>query len=491
MSFSGRLDDVPVVDLLQFIRIGQRTGTLTLTSELQHAEIGFHTGRIVNASGPGSLRLGELLLVAGLVNMETLDAALETQASERPRRTLGRILADGGLPVEEMHRVVRQQIQEVVRNVVTWRRGSFEFAPDELRNIAELELAPGEGANALQLDTQSVLLDALRLLDEHRRDSPPEKAMEVREVAQTPKPLEPAASALQTRLHVVTRDDKFVEALVQKLEGVPASLVRVGLHEAGTPLPGEPPPLVLLDLRTGGVNLEALSALRRTRPRAWIAAVVDQTVPAEKAVQAGALTAFTADVGLWAGWIKNLLLGREPEPVAPGARKADLSRLRRLYDDLRSGFVSTSISLSLMNVVSESVERCVLFLVRPDALVALGAFGAGPSGRSLAQAASGMKFDLQARNAFTACLESNAPLVGRVEEGTLPASYFHRMGRPRTGQFAVFPVMGGQRVIALVYVDNGVSDRAIGDLDVLELASAQAGLAFENELLRREVQRPH
>jgi len=100
-----------------------------------------------------------------------------------------------------------------------------------------------------------------------------------------------------------------------------------------------------------------------------------------------------------------------------------------------------------------------------------------------------MKFDLQSRNAFTACLESNAPLVGRVEDGTLPASYFHRTGRPRTGQFAVFPVMGGQRVIALVYVDNGVSDRAIGDLDVLELASAQAGLAFENELLRREVSR--
>ena len=49
--------------------------------------------------------------------------------------------------------------------------------------------------------------------------------------------------------------------------------------------------------------------------------------------------------------------------------------------------------------------------------------------------------------------------------------------------------MGGQRVIALVYVDNGVSDRAIGDLDVLELASAQAGLAFENELLRREASR--
>jgi hypothetical protein len=38
-------------------------------------------------------------------------------------------------------------------------------------------------------------------------------------------------------------------------------------------------------------------------------------------------------------------------------------------------------------------------------------------------------------------------------------------------------------------VDNGVSSRAIDDMDILELASAQAGLALENELLRREASR--
>ena len=50
--------------------------------------------------------------------------------------------------------------------------------------------------------------------------------------------------------------------------------------------------------------------------------------------------------------------------------------------------------------------------------------------------------------------------------------------------------MGGQRVIALVYADNGPSNRAIEELDILELAAAQAGLAFENELLRRQATQP-
>jgi hypothetical protein len=36
----------------------------------------------------------------------------------------------------------------------------------------------------------------------------------------------------------------------------------------------------------------------------------------------------------------------------------------------------------------------------------------------------------------------------------------------------------------------GPSNRAIEELDILELAAAQAGLAFENELLRRQVTQP-
>jgi hypothetical protein len=246
---------------------------------------------------------------------------------------------------------------------------------------------------------------------------------------------------------------------------------------------------VLLDLRRGAIKADALMALRKTRPRAPLLALIDGSPDAEKALRAGALTALRPDLDLWAVWIQNLVRGRDEGPRTGPGRKRELARLHRIYEDLRSGLLSTTVSLSLMNIVSESVERCVLFLARPEALVALGAFGAGPGGRSLAQVASGMRFDLRVRNAFTACVERGAALVGSATDSTLPESFFERIGRPRTGQFAILPVQGGQRVAALVYIDNGVSDRAIEDMDVLELASAQAGLAFENELLRREASR--
>jgi len=49
----------------------------------------------------------------------------------------------------------------------------------------------------------------------------------------------------------------------------------------------------------------------------------------------------------------------------------------------------------------------------------------------------------------------------------------------------VLPVPGSERVIAAIYLDNGNRDRAIGDIEIFELAAFQLGLALENELLRR------
>jgi hypothetical protein len=42
-------------------------------------------------------------------------------------------------------------------------------------------------------------------------------------------------------------------------------------------------------------------------------------------------------------------------------------------------------------------------------------------------------------------------------------------------------------VISVIYTDNGDRPEPIDDVEVLELATAQVGMAFENELLRRRL----
>ena len=69
----------------------------------------------------------------------------------------------------------------------------------------------------------------------------------------------------------------------------------------------------------------------------------------------------------------------------------------------------------------------------------------------------------------------------------LPEPFRTLVGRPRTGQVVIFPVLGAQRVISVIYTDNGEREQAIEDIDILELATAQVGMAFENELLRRQI----
>ena len=61
MAISGSLEDVSVADVMQFIHLGQRTGTLMLRCDDDRAMIGFHHGRLVSAGSPSTPRLGKLL----------------------------------------------------------------------------------------------------------------------------------------------------------------------------------------------------------------------------------------------------------------------------------------------------------------------------------------------------------------------------------------------------------------------------------------------
>ena len=58
MSFSGRLEDVASADVLQFVQMGRRSGTLVVRQGEQSAEIAFRHGAIVNPRTAGESRVG-------------------------------------------------------------------------------------------------------------------------------------------------------------------------------------------------------------------------------------------------------------------------------------------------------------------------------------------------------------------------------------------------------------------------------------------------
>ncbi len=301
----------------------------------------------------------------------------------------------------------------------------------------------------------------------------------------------PKHAAELLKLHVVSTDREFAERLAEALRHEIAAVEVRNLGQAGIPEPGEPHPIVLVDLRQDEVTVEEASSLHRARPRASVIALVGPGASFVKAYETGALAALPAEVEAVVACVENVIESRRD--LVRGAPREEPSRsgverLRRVYGDLRSGLISATVALNLMHIISESVERAVLFLVKRDHLAALGAFGTDSRGRPLAESTRTLRLDLvDTEGALMRSLESGEVQPAAFDEAGLPESLQKVLGRPRTGQVVVFPVLGAQRVISIIYADNGDRDHPIEDIDILELATAQVGMAFENELLRRQI----
>ena len=531
MSLNGKLEDVSLADVMQFVHLGRRTGTLSLVRGSQEAEIGFHRGQIVSAWAPGSQRLGDLLIAKHLVDPQTLAEMLRLQTSEQPRRSLGQVLiATGTLEFEDIRKVIEEQIEQSIYELVTWSTGSFEFALDELKPIDDIAMYPGDVIPKLDLNTQMVLLEATRIMDEKQRPrqaagpavgretpkaEPPPSAMEtdgqrmlgesrsLSSVSETIESLDvdiplgseeqPEIAEAHRRLQIVSPDRSLASQMTEIIRTEIAHVVRVPLREAGTRLPGEPTPtIVVLDMRQQCHSEEDLLAIRRSRPRSSIICLIDSQEMTTRAFEAGAVAAIAADPNALAACFYSLVRTLQdfsggPAGASSPSTRAGFARLRRVLADIRSGLLSATMALNLMHIISESVERAVLFLVRRDALTALGAFGFSAQGRPLAEVTRSLRLSLGADNVLTRCVADGQPRSLGFDQASLPPEFSELVGRPRNGQLVVFPVLGSERVISVVYTDNGSSSRAIEDIELLELATAQVGVAFENELLRRQI----
>ena len=515
MSISGSLKDVSVADVMQFIHLGRRTGTLLLTRGRDKAMIGFHGGRLVSAQAPCTPKLGDLLVSSGMIDRRILDGAIRAQNEELERRSLGQILiSSGSIDAEGLRQVIAQQIEQAVSEVMVWETGTFEFAVDDLRPIDDIALYPSDVLPDADINTQMVLLEAARIFDERNRDGTnpmgearhggyaagdsthpafPDVGGIALAVAE-PGELElresrPKHAAELLRLQVVSADLPFGERLAEALAHEVAGVEMKPLQRAGVVAAGEPPPIVLVDLRQGSVGLEQAAARRRAQPRASFIALVDPGTSFTRVYEAGMLAALPAEVEAVVACVENVIESRRD--LVRGAARAEarsgVERLRRVFGDLRSGLISATVALNLMHIISESVERAVLFLVKRDHLVALGAFGADRTGKPLAELTRGVKVALGLDSALARSLDTGEVQNLVFEDADLPEPFRSMVGRSRNGQVVIFPVLGAQRVISVIYTDNGDREQPIEDIDILELATAQVGMAFENELLRRQI----
>jgi hypothetical protein len=410
------------------------------------------------------------------------------QAAGTPRRSLGRLLVEEGLLRREvLESVVRLQLELTVEQVFRWERGSFDFALDEIRPIDEI------GTEAFDIDTGSglasnvVLLEAARIFDERDRLGSTKTVGEASDDAFDGLIDEEVGSFAGPGVRVLSPDREFIRQL-RLAVGAQATLRRVTLARASDVADEGDSDILLIDVRADALDAELLGALREARPEARLVVLVDSNSAMQIAYRHGAVAAVPAELETVRACLANLLETHSVSAVeGAGRSEPGLRRLQRVFGDLKSGLASATVALNLMQLVSESYERAVIFLVKRDRLAPLGAFGFARSGSPLANAVR--RLEIEPAGLLQEALSSSQVRTANFQNAALPAGLSSILGPPANDQVVVFPVAGSERVIAVVYADNGTSARPLRDVELLEVAAEQVGIAFENELLRRQLGR--
>ncbi len=171
MSLVGRLEDLALPDIFQIISLSRKTGALVVRSRKGTGMVVFRNGQVVQA-GSDVIRdtLGNILVSQGMIDQAALAAALSAQ-KKNPDKPLGMLLTESGaVAAKVIEDVVRQQIEEIVSDLLAWEEGFFNFELGDVAPNDRIEVDTQDFLLKSGISTEFLLMESTRLLDEKRKD---------------------------------------------------------------------------------------------------------------------------------------------------------------------------------------------------------------------------------------------------------------------------------------------------------------------------------
>ncbi len=159
MSFHGILNDVTLPEVLQVVSLVKRSGLLSLVCQEGTGEILLNSGRVVYCRSDCCQRLGSFLVRQRRITIRDLRDALREQKRLPERKPIGLVLLElGKIDRRELEDGIRAHMMSVLREILTWKSGFFQFFPDAGPDSAFL-LSDG-------VQVEILLLENSRLDDE-------------------------------------------------------------------------------------------------------------------------------------------------------------------------------------------------------------------------------------------------------------------------------------------------------------------------------------
>ncbi len=160
MAITGNLRTMQLSELLQWLSMGQKTGTLAIRGGAGEKRVYFQNGRIISSSSTIEREyLGHFLVAYGYITEEELTKAMEVQ--EESKILLGKILVMiGAIAEEDLVELIRLKACETIYDIFLWPEGAFHFIDGEIPQRPMIPIA---------IDVAGIVMEGLRRFDEWQR----------------------------------------------------------------------------------------------------------------------------------------------------------------------------------------------------------------------------------------------------------------------------------------------------------------------------------
>ncbi len=160
MSLSGNLKTMDLAELLQWVALGRKTGSMAFVRNKAKNYIYFKNGQIISSrSNEPTKQLGHFLLFQGKITEARLKRALEIQ--QQNRVILGKILIqEGFITQEDVEKALSSCTEEVIYDLFLWEDGYFHFTNNGY-NLSELIV--------IKIDLNAAIFEGVRRKDDWGR----------------------------------------------------------------------------------------------------------------------------------------------------------------------------------------------------------------------------------------------------------------------------------------------------------------------------------
>lgn len=160
MSLSGRLETMDLPEVLQWVTIGRKTGSLSFVRDKTKVHLFLQDGKIISSrSNDPTKQLGQFLLFQGKITEPQLKRAFEIHL--QTRTILGKILVQENMvSQEDVETALITRTEEVIYDLFLWEDGYFHFSASGY-SLDELIL--------IKIDINSLLFEGIRRKDEWKR----------------------------------------------------------------------------------------------------------------------------------------------------------------------------------------------------------------------------------------------------------------------------------------------------------------------------------